>query len=214
MRFKKDHMSMPWGLSAVSFWKSLDCPATQYLLQLDTTGYHCLSWQCQIQMCFHHPQSSDGSCQTFPFKEATSLPGLLFVVSLTDPDMQIEYQESSASPFYPHANPPPPYVEACHWQAQAFGKSGFEFWAQAAASGTSLKAAHACTKKWSFLNKLTRDRAPPTQRTMLFSLGAAGWEQLGNGRMAVKIPKQINAFQFCAMFLTFLPKAWIRSKNC
>ena len=28
-----------------------------------------------------------------PFKEATSLPGLLYVVSLTDPDMQSEYQE-------------------------------------------------------------------------------------------------------------------------
>ena len=111
MRFKKDHMSMPCGLSAVSFWKSLDCPATQHLVQLDTTGYHCLSWQCQIRMCFHHPQSSHGSCQTFPFKEATSLPGLLYVVSLTDPDMQIEYQESSASPSYPHANHPPPYVK-------------------------------------------------------------------------------------------------------
>ena len=62
-------------------------------------------------LSFHHPQSSHGSCQTFPFKEATSLPGLLYVVSLTDPDMQIEYQESSASPSYPHANHPPPYVE-------------------------------------------------------------------------------------------------------
>lgn len=46
---------------------------------------------------------------------------------------------------------------------------------------------------------------PPTQRTMLFSLGAAGWEQLGNG-WPYKYQSKSMHFNFVLCFSRFYPK--------